>query len=226
MSFIDFDAILTVVSGLAGAITARAILSERRADRVAHRALEAVEQQDKTRAVEAMDLASVGDYLFGTLGAMSIRDYAEDKEARRFVARAVDRVDALLGGTGVNAVEPTEEHLEAARTAFTAGDSWTALARLRLAIELRLRDIALSYGLPAERTSAGRTLQLLLRNALIDKHAAQDLLRAIRVANSVVHGYTVDADEAEAAIGAATRGLERLSAEPRRPGPHPRRETR
>ncbi len=161
-----------------------------------------------------MDLPSLQIYLFDTLGSMSIREYARDQDAQRFVARAVDRVEEFLDeGKRTEGEAPRADHLDAAGDAIARGDLVGGLARLRLAIELGLRDVALSVGLPAERATGGRLIEMLRRADLIDPQIAEALSYAVKVGNRAVHGETVEPGQAYEALDIVRQALGNLGGE-------------
>lgn len=208
---VNFNWLLVTVSlGFIGGAVAGAIKHLRDLHAQAQ-ALRRIAAEDKSADAQTMDFESLGTYLFDTLGAMSIRDYARDHDARRFVARAVDRVEDFLEEGKQRAGETLgRDHLEVADRAIREGDLVAGLTRLRLAIELRLRQQALGAGLPAERTSGGRLLNMLRREDLLDPSTSQDLAYAIKVGNQGVHGEPVDQDQAREALDLTRRALDAL----------------
>jgi hypothetical protein len=204
----DVVSILGVVAGaltvLAGAL-ASLQLRELRAQR---RVLSTIAVEDRADRVQEMDLPSLQTYLFDTLGSMSIREYARDQDAQRFVARAVDRVEEFLkeGERGEGEV-PRADHLDVAADAIARGDLVAGLARLRLAVELGLRDVALSAGLPAERATGGRLIEMLRRANLVDPQTADALSYAVKVSNRAVHGQTVEPGQAHEVLEIVRRAL-------------------
>jgi hypothetical protein len=205
---------VSLVSAIAAGFTAvAAVLSvlQVRELRSQQRVLTVIADEDRQDRVQTMDLPSLQAYLFETLGAMSIREYAHDQNARRFVARAVDRVeDFLEEGKGGKKETPGADHLAAAAAAMERDDLVGGLARLLLAIELALRDIALAEGLPAERITGGRLIDLLRRKDLLDPATSEALSYVVRVGNRAVHGEAVKPDEARETLAMAQRLLANL----------------
>jgi hypothetical protein len=97
-----------------------------------------------------------------------------------------------------------------AETAIQRGDLVAGLARLRLAIELRLREMALDAGLPGDRASGGRLISMLHNAHLLDPDSAQALNYAVRIGNQGVHGEDIGADQAAEALALAQRVLDAL----------------
>jgi hypothetical protein len=88
----DVGSALTLASAGVAAGALVGSLAAYREGRAQEATLKRIAMQEAKERVQQMDVKSAGAYLFDTLGAMSIRDYARDPEARQFVARAIDRV--------------------------------------------------------------------------------------------------------------------------------------
>lgn len=204
--------VLGIASGVVAAAAAAASGWQFREEHEQRRVLTAIESEDRMDRVQTMDLPSLQAYLFDTLGSMSIREYARDHDAQRFVARAVDRVEEFLtDGTHGRAEAVGTDHLAMAAKAIShGGDLVAGLARLRLAIEMRLRDVALGHGLPAERAAGGRLIDTLRRAKLLDPQTCEDLLYAVKVGNRAVHGQNVDLQQAQEALDITRRALAKL----------------
>lgn len=204
--------ISAVAGGVVAAVALTTAVLNLRAARAQVRVLANIADEDKQDRVQAMDLPTLQTYLFETLGAMSIREYARDRDARRFVARAVDRVEEFLeeGASGGSDM-PTTDHLTTAATAIQGNDLVTGVTHLRLAIQLRLRDVALSAGLPAEGATAGRLIDMLTHAGLLDPKAAAALSYAVKIGNRAVHGEGVDSSQAREALEATQRALDLLA---------------
>lgn len=207
------DAALATLSSAVGL----AALAGSFAQRAAHR--QENEVAADLKAALGPDLSDDADprdlnrYLVGQLGALSIREYADDADARRVVGRAVSRVDDLLenidgptvGGSGGFG------HFDAAQRALQRHDPIGALARLRLGIELEMRHLADINGVPTGRPAGlSRLLQSLNRLGVLTDQEAARLTHAIRVANGALHGETVDDAVATEAVINASRALDSL----------------
>ncbi len=204
--------LLSVVSGVLTAASAAVASGQLRERLQQRRVLTTIAAEDKAGGVQAMDLPALQTYLFDTLGSMSIHEYARDHDAQQFVARAVDRVEEFLEEGNRGAIDtPRADHLTMAAYAIEHGDLVAGLARLRLAIELRLRDLALEAGLPAERAAGGRLIEMLRRANLLDPQTSDALAYAVRVGNRAVHGEAVEVGQAQEALYVTGRALEALS---------------
>jgi len=175
--------------------------------RAERRALKRIAIEDARDQVRQMDLPSVGGYLFDTLGAMSIREYARDVEARQFVARAIDRVEDFLD-EGNEETQTGFDHLAIAATALDTGDVVGGLARLRLAVELKLAELALDAELPP--SSGTRLIRALQRAGVLDANSAESLAYVYRVGSQGLHGKDVDLSQARELLEIARRELTAL----------------
>jgi len=178
-------------------------------------ALKRIAIEDARDRVQTMDLPAVGVYLFDTLGAMSIREYARDIEARQFVARAIDRVEDFLE-EGKEETETGFDHLAIARTALEKGDVVGGLARLRLAVELKLAELAMDAELPP--SSGTRLIKMLQRAGILDPESAESLVYVYRVGSQGVHGKDVDLSQAREVLEIARRVLTVLDRRKVEPG--------
>jgi len=89
-------------------------------------------------------------------------------------------------------------------------DANLALAGLRIEIENRLVEIAQSHGLPGERQSVRRLLQMLVDRDLLNYEERGVLSDMIGLLNSAVHGASVDVGAADWAIQVGPRLLKSL----------------
>jgi len=206
-------AISTAVAAGAGAVAAFQALETRHLAR----AKEVVEREDKERPIDPSNLPELNTYLFDTLGGMSVRDYAQDSEARRVVARTIDRVEDFLEEGKARSERPEgRSHIDIAEASIRSGDLVGGLARLRLAVELRLRDLATATGAPSERASPSATVEMLRRAGVLDGRMAGELRYVMNVANRAVHGDPTDPNEAMEAAHIARRLLAELNTQAER----------
>lgn len=85
-----------------------------------------------------------------------------------------------------------------------------ALAGLRIEIEKRLTEIALSYDIDARRTSVGRLLQMLSQKQILTKEESSVLFDMVGLLNSAVHGAQVDKNSANWAVEVGKKLLKGL----------------
>lgn len=185
----------TAVGSLAGWIMQRA--AKRKEVRIA--------SDLKSRAVLEVssdsDPRDVNAYLVRAAGPLSVREYATDSRVREVVGRVVSRVDDLLEGFELPAQAPTgRAHLVAARKALERGDAIGALARMRLAVELELRQVAEMSDLPPGGPGVTRVVHQLQRRGLIRAEEARVLTGAIRLANGGLHGEDITLEAASEAV--------------------------
>lgn len=199
------SALLTIAS-LTGSFAQ--IAAARRQEQLA----EALKVRPQPDFSVATDPRSAGDELFKALGPLSLEEYAADADVRRYVERTVGRLDAYLNESRAPAAATERWHPQftEARIAIEREDPVGALARIRLAIELSLRDLAAAYGLSSERYR-GPTGELkgLVRADAVSPSQAQDLTTAVRIANAALHGERTSVSHAEEAYELAVRSLPR-----------------
>ncbi len=86
-------------------------------------------------------------------------------------------------------------------------DPTLALAGLRIEIERRLTDIALSNGQPAQNKGVGRLLRVLGDTGLLSHEQRSVLADMVGLLNAAVHGGSVDSRAAEWALDVGPRLL-------------------
>jgi hypothetical protein len=207
----SLEEVLAVVAAALGA--AVGLVSAVAAARQARQAAEAVERARSSSAesaIAAIDLQALGDYVYETLGRIPIAEYASNPSARRDVTSALEDIERFLDNEAVSPAHPMEPAagVAAARRSLADGDVWQALARLRTAIEVDLRQRAsrLDIDMP-ERAGAGRLLSVLVNAQGLPPNAAGPLRYAIEVANKAVHGEPVPLAPADEAIYTAAHAL-------------------
>jgi hypothetical protein len=135
-----------------------------------------------------------------------------DNDARKVVERAASHAQELVDATkprssGPTEAAPTGGHLDLARAALSVGDTVSALARSRLALEVALRDLAEIHGIDARRQAGGRLIRQLVQVGALDPSLASSALEAFQIASRGLHGEPVSADDAEWAVSAIERLL-------------------
>ncbi len=190
-----------------------ALVSSVTAARQTRQAAEAVKRARSSSAesaIAAVDLQALGDYVYEMLGRIPIAEYASNPSARRDVSNALEDIERFLDNEAVSPARPMEPaaELAAARRARAEGDVWQALARLRTAIEVDLRERAsrLDIDVP-ERAGAGRLLTVLENAEGLPSNAPGPLRYAIDIANRAVHGEPVPLAQADEAIHTAAHAL-------------------
>jgi hypothetical protein len=159
------------------------------------------------------DPRALNEYLLRHAGALSVREYMGDAEARGVVERAIARVDDLLGAaetTFTLSSTAASPQLTRAHLAVERGDVVGALAHLRLGVELELRDVASVSDLPEIRGGLTALVRALTRVGALGQVQADQLISATRVANAALHGEPVQADQAREAIVSADTALRDL----------------
>jgi hypothetical protein len=205
------EEVLATIAAVVGAVVG--LVSSVAGARQARQAADAVKRASASRpesAIAAVNLQALGDYVYETLGRIPVADYASNMSARRDVTSALGEIERFLNDEAVSASRPIEPAAEvsAARRALADGDVWQALARLRTAIEVELRERAsrLDVDVP-ERAGAGRLLTMLESTQGLPSSASGPLRYAIEVANKAVHGEPVPLAQADEAIHTAARAL-------------------
>ena len=185
--------------------------------REARRAVEQVTSTKPDAAISSLDLNALGGYIYGTLGAMPIAEYAANSSARSDVARALEEIgrfvseDEPLAGEAAD-YETADRSLLEAQQSLRAGDTWQSLARLRRSIEIELRAVADRHGIPVTtRAGAGRLLRTLEDAKAVPSEVAGPLRYAIEVANKAIHGEDVSPGLAEEALYSADRAMRQLA---------------
>lgn len=205
------EQVLAVVAAAAGVLVgAGSVIA---AARQAKRAAEAIRRASSSTpdgAIAALNLQALGDYVYETLGRIPVADYASNPSARRDVTGALEEIERFLDDASEGPQRPMQLDTEvaAARRALANGDVWQALARLRTAIEIDLRERARRNDLDVpERAGAGRLLRALVESKALPLDASGPLDYAIQVANRAVHGEVVPVAQADEAIYTASRAL-------------------
>jgi hypothetical protein len=125
--------------------------------------------------------------------------------------KLAEKLAAPLAGSDVNkrlvdlGLEPVNSELNIAYFKELAkSDPTLALAGLRIEIEILTKNIIVGCNLPIRRN---RPTTLLIRelgkNKTIDDSTTNLALQVIRICNQVIHGQTVDRDDAETVINSA-----------------------
>jgi hypothetical protein len=210
----SWESISALASAVLGASAAAATaLFAARSSRIARDAVQRIRESSPDAAMSALDLNTLGDYVYGTLGTMPISEYAENPAARADVARALERIDRFVSEDEPLAIDERGEDAAArslaqAHRALESGDTWQSLAQLRRAIEIELRSVAQRRGIEVPpRAGAGRMLTLLARAEALPNEAVGRLQYAIQVANSAVHGGDIPPDVAYEAFDSAEGAL-------------------
>jgi hypothetical protein len=95
------DSFLAVVSAAAAvAGVAIAFIVRRRAVVEARAAARRVREGQADKAIATLDLKSLGDYVYGTLGDVPIVEYADNPTTRANVAQALDQIEQSGSATG------------------------------------------------------------------------------------------------------------------------------
>ena len=209
--------ILTLLGALAaGAATAVEVYSRKRRVQEVTAALSDAKASPVDAVLDRGDLQSLGNYLYDTLGRVPLSAYADDEEARSFIAGAVENVgrftegESAAEGTDFRSIVPLDDLLQA-RQLYQEGHTWEALARLRRGIEVALKKLADHNDIPTEGAGGGRVLMSLTQHDLIASSTARALRQALGVANRVIHGDPVTEDEVGAALAHAERALNDLA---------------
>jgi hypothetical protein len=203
----SIEAALAAVSAATGAVAGLGNLRQLGRRRGEEKVADALKAQSPTEMSTETDPRTVNEYLFKEAGALSLREYVSDPDARAAVERAIARVDELLDQTDESPYGRDESpQLRAATNAFASGEVMGGLAHLRLAIEIALGDLAAQHDLPPTR-GATQLLRHLSQAGVMSTPQVQALLRAIHVANGALHGEPVSQDEALTAFAAARDGL-------------------
>jgi hypothetical protein len=213
----QLENVLATLSAVLAAVTA--VVSGVVAARRSRETQDAVRQVRETRAadaISALDLASLGTYLYETLGSVPLASYASDTQTRRDVARALDDIENFVTEDQPLAVDQRDERaamssLDAARQALAQRDTWQALAQLRRSIEIDLRAFADRHSVVVPpRAGAGRLLAELESSDLLPAEVTGPLRYAVDIANSAIHGEDVSPHVADEAIFTATRALSQI----------------
>lgn len=178
--------------------------------RQAAQAVARVRTKSAESAIAAVSLQALGDYLYETLGQIPIADYASNPSARRDVTSAMEDIERFLDNEAAGPAETIQPAAEvaAARRALADGDAWQALARLRRAIEVDLRERASEVGVEVpERAGVGRLLEELDNAEGLPPNAHGPLRYAIHVANRAVHGKPISLAQADEAVHTAAQAL-------------------
>lgn len=179
-------------------------LDEVRRRRKSVHALDVARRADREREKATDDPGALLEYLVNRIGPMSLKDFAEDADARAFVTRAADRADGFLNAA-ITTTASHQDHLTAAQTLIEAGEIPGGLARLRLAVEQAinaLRDDDLQRPpWAALRYVTAKTLS---------PDVAHALEHAVHTANRALHGQHVEQTEALMACRDARHALELL----------------
>ena len=175
-----------------------------------------LEQDREDKALSSADLQILGDYLYDSVGSITLFGYATNPDISKKVRRALDRVATFLGPeppdvpeSHVRSVEPKEslappsisQELEKSKAEILYGEVWNGLARMRRALEIELRTLA-----PEEigkRKGKPVSLYTLINgmraSGLIAEEVSQQLRYAVQVANFAIHGEAVSQELAEEA---------------------------
>lgn len=216
----DFEVIATALAALAGFFAASATaLSTRREMRDAKNAVKRIHESSPDAAISSLDLASLGTYIYGTLGSIPITEYASNNDARRDVARALDQIERFVTDEesvptrGLARERTAEQWLAEAHRTLATQDTWQGLAQLRRSIEIELRSLARQHevDVPAN-AGAGRLLNALVKSEVLPSDLARELRQAIAVANRAIHGDEISPAVAEDALYSAARVLGVLGA--------------
>jgi hypothetical protein len=211
---VPLEEVLAVVSAavglIAGAVSAWTTAATQRQTKAA---IQRVDTTSPDAVLSSLDLDALGEYVYQTLGAIPISEYARDGGARHNIAAALQEIERFVtedeaAVPAASADETTETSFARAQKALAEGDIWQALARLRRTIEIDLRSRAEQHGVEVtQRAGAGQLLQLLRRAQAIPEESVGLLRYAIDVANKAIHGEPVSLAQAEEALETASRAL-------------------
>ena len=222
-----FTVIATLASIAAGVISALAMRSS--AARSKRKREKEARELDVGRVEEALssdDLGTLGKYVYEGFGDVSVEGFAQDLDTRKSVDQVFSMLKQYLGATPSPQPpiaepdwrgDPNAEVLDVEpefRVAFdeiNRGDVWNGLARLRRALEIRLRGFAEQSGLATKWTGAGQIVNALGHKNIIDYETKTALRYAIEIANRGVHGVDVAQDQAIEALFSAAHALEGLT---------------
>jgi hypothetical protein len=227
MDIRDLTAFISVLAGGASLLQAAREAIRRRAELAAAR--QALEQERAERALAADNLEVLGEYLYGTLGTVTLEKYATDEAVQEQLDRVAKRVAQFVSPEGERSPEhdrpvPSQLATDAAPTArrdliaqhglngpeeqIRAGNVWNGLAELRRIIETRFRAMAAEHDIRREKSGARRLLLELAKRELVPQEAVPFFEFAIEVANRGVHGLEVSVFEAMEAVSLTAQGFE------------------
>jgi hypothetical protein len=188
-SLIGTTGAAVAVGGLVGVLLGT--IQELRQRRGSRRALELAAVADKERAEATDDPRALYDYLVDRIGPMSVRAFADDHEARRFVFTAASRADAFLNSAAATTAS-RQDHLTASRSLIKAGEIAGGLARLRLGLE---QEVA-RWEDSLDKVRHGGLARRAVAASDLPDEIARSLSRAVRIANGGVHGEPVSQEQA------------------------------
>jgi len=150
------------------------------------------------------NLESLGKLLYETLGKTSVASFARDVQVQSKLQAALDSIREFVNQGGEEGGSPESwegvpddsEGLgrtgtsEAAKAA-EAGDSWSALARMRRDLELYLLR-AMGRDRSQSKLTARQLLEIGKRYNYLEKRDFLRLTWAVRIANAAIHGEDVD----------------------------------
>jgi hypothetical protein len=90
------------------------------------------------------------------------------------------------------------------------GEVWNALAKMRRAVEQRLREIALAAGAPIPKGGSGTLLVHLANHGMVSPDVFAKFHYALAIANRAIHGKHIDITDAEIAIRRANEAFSLL----------------
>ena len=183
-------------------------------------------------ALQSNDIAKLGEYLYGNIGATRISNYVSDNVVRERVKQALGGILTFLGPeeseiTNEEAEEAAgpipltpenykvglsqaDETMTRALEEIRIGEVWNGLARMRRYIESQLRAF-IPDDLTIAKMSLGQLLNLLVSQGRIPAEIATQLRYPIKVANAGIHGTDIDRGQAEEAWVVAMSALTELA---------------
>lgn len=190
--------------------------------------LEEAREQKFQNAMESDDLNTVGNFLYNTIGDFNIYEYISNTDVANTVDKYIEKLTSFIKTEADINIEIAEvaremeevkhipkseilpslsEEFDKVLDELDSGEVWNALARLRRHIEITLNEIAKANEIIVKRPTAGKLLDILIRNKIIPTEAESQLKYAIFVCNQAIHGMEVNINQAQEAVLHASNGL-------------------
>ena len=172
-------------------------------------------------AISSDSLQSLGHFFRDQIGSTSIASYVGNDDLKIQFRKKFNAVVVYLTPEGeseliappiadVWTAVPSariDADVAAAYSSIAEGETWNALARIRRALELRLRELLQGTVDVRPRMAAGQMLALATQLGLVDPDSGSSLRYAVQVANRAIHGEDVDAYAAVEAVQLIERFL-------------------
>jgi len=193
-----------------------------------YEAKKAMEQSQFEKAIVSDDIKILGDYLYKTLGRVSIHQYSGSVNTADRLEKYLRRINEYLGRdleikaseVDANAIEkrPVDVFdyaaipgsLALAMSDLSRGKIWNGLARMRRDMEIKLSklDVASSGG--KSRMGTVQKIRHYVASEIIPKHVGEDLRQAYIIASRAIHGVDVSQEDAEEAMRRAVSAYNTL----------------